>query len=123
MAGIKADLWPAVNAWPQSQTPCATDTMTSNIRLRSDAMTDDEIEALMRATYTSGYPDDLRRFVDRVRRDALEEAAKLCEARALGNLQLGAVAHPVAHEMLDARDAEAQCCAVAIRALVTGKTR
>jgi hypothetical protein len=48
---------------------------------------------------------------------ALEEAAKLCEARALGNLQLGAVAHPVVHEMLEARDAEAQCCAAAIRAL------
>jgi hypothetical protein len=42
-------------------------------------MTDDEIEALMRATYTDGYPGDLRRLVAAVRAAALEEAAKIVQ--------------------------------------------
>lgn len=39
----------------------------------SKSMTDTELEALMRATGTEGYPSDVRRLVEAVRNAALEE--------------------------------------------------
>ena len=80
-------------------------------------MNDDELIKLMLAVdpQTKRIPPGLRAIASAVEAAERERCALVCEARALDNLRLGTMAHPVVHEMLEARDAEAQCCAVAIR--------
>jgi hypothetical protein len=42
-------------------------------------MTQEQLEALMRATGTEGYPSDVRRLVEAVQAAERERCAKLCE--------------------------------------------
>ena len=45
-------------------------------------MTDEELKALMRATLTEGYPEDLRPLVEAVQAMEREACAKVCEDNA-----------------------------------------